>query len=233
MKAIRKASGRNGSSPLARGTHGRGSAGPAPRRFIPARAGNTSAGESPGGTAPVHPRSRGEHARATCTGVRRPGSSPLARGTRAGRRREHRAARFIPARAGNTPAAAGTPPAAAVHPRSRGEHQIQGLTPFQRSGSSPLARGTPRVSSPETCHPRFIPARAGNTRPHAPPVPAAPVHPRSRGEHGHSAPLSADADGSSPLARGTLSRPLRDLGCGRFIPARAGNTVWPRSALQG
>ena len=92
-----------GSSPLARGTHITRPGRSLPRRFIPARAGNTPRTRSSSPTAPVHPRSRGEHAclrqhtterqghprsrgehsrtaawmSTTC------GSSPLARGTRA------------------------------------------------------------------------------------------------------------------------------------------------------
>ena len=70
-----------GSSPLARGTHRRRHRAARPRRFIPARAGNT---EWPGrhrASPAVHPRSRGEH---PGSGVRShlvDGSSPLARGT--------------------------------------------------------------------------------------------------------------------------------------------------------
>ena len=154
------------------------------------------------------------------------GSSPLARGTRISndRRRTRRT----------------------VHPRSRGEHTERDLDKASRTGSSPLARGTRLVAVHRIAGRRFIPARAGNTVRAAFRQPLASVHPRSRGEHAHraapderrvgSSPLArgtrtrsavakVNAFGSSPLARGTLLRHRRPLRRGRFIPARAGNTV--------
>ena len=50
-----------GSSPLARGTPLAELAGPAPLRFIPARAGNTRRRSPMSMRKSVHPRSRGEH----------------------------------------------------------------------------------------------------------------------------------------------------------------------------
>ena len=111
-----------GSSPLARGR-------PAPcapkrgcGRIIPARAGSTSSGIPSPGSARDHPRSRGVDPPARCAGAARrdhprsrgvdpmyphepplvPGSSPLARGRRGGRRRACAVFRIIPARAGST-----------------------------------------------------------------------------------------------------------------------------------
>ena len=136
-----------GSSPLARGTRS------VPRsllrsgRFIPARAGNTSAPCSAPPAPPVHPRSRGEHKTDAARIAQDIGSSPLARGTQLARVHVPAVARFIPARAGNTTCPSGHRPASTVHPRSRGEH---GRRIFQRGrdfGSSPLARGTPSQNS--------------------------------------------------------------------------------------
>ena len=69
----------DGSSPLARGTHGQCVSGYIFLRFIPACAGNSVFGVVPKSAGAVHPRLRGElesddtkHAK---------GSSPLARGT--------------------------------------------------------------------------------------------------------------------------------------------------------
>ena len=162
---------------------------PAPRlerqRFIPARAGNTMFAMT------VHPRAGGEHGSSpnTAYSTDRPpvctGSSPRGRGTHA------HAARFIPARAGNTctspsggsfwrfiPARAGNtcrPRRAprAVHPRAGGEHSCHsGGYATQQTPVHPRAGGEHR----------FIPARAGNTAGMAHVV-ARPVHPRAGGEH--------------------------------------------------
>ena len=153
----------DGSSPLARGTLCGFRDALHDRRFIPARAGNTLSRSAIRRSAPVHPRSRGEH-----TGVVTPwqcpcGSSPLARGTRIEPVAPADRRRFIPARAGNTPDAPPAPPPPAVHPRSRGEHAGCLLMGYGADGSSPLARGTPMDVISGNARTRFIPARAGNT----------------------------------------------------------------------
>ena len=175
-----------------------------------------SAGSSP-------PR-RGEHVCIPSVRRRSAGSSPLARGTRRrlivsgshtrfipARAGNHAAGavaargrrRFIPARAGNTRVVCATDWAIAVHPRSRGEHEVEGDTQHHGVGSSPLARGTRGRGRHATPWRRFIPARAGNTDT-AQTIPnITAVHPRSRGEHSP-APRPRRPDvGSSPLARGT------------------------------
>ena len=161
------------------------------------------------GDSPVHPRSRGEHDTTLPPSTLRDGSSPLARGTQLRRAWHRLPERFIPARAGNTHSCPAPRPDSPVHPRSRGEHVVQGL------GHGGLIR--------------FIPARAGNTTPPSPPPPSATVHPRSRGEHFRMVLLLNAPSGSSPLARGT--RPVGPRGGrgARFIPARAGNTLSSRS----
>ena len=98
------------------------------------------------------------------------------------------------------------------------------------SGSSPLARGTLLPAPASRPLGRFIPARAGNTRPRQPSPPPAPVHPRSRGEHSGAATMAGSRIGSSPLARGTPARSRRVGIARRFIPARAGNTRRRRRA---
>ena len=174
-------------------------------RFIPARAGNTSARRARQCASAVHPRSRGEHPPVRTAKIDSIGSSPLARGTRSGRPRE--------------------PPRRAVHPRSRGEHSIILRTPSGDTGSSPLARGTLAVSLPLELKVRFIPARAGNTAASFCARSTRPVHPRSRGEHVSVYARVTILTGSSPLARGTLEQRLVGTGGHRFIPARAGNTL--------
>ena len=136
--------------------------------------------------------------------------------------------RFIPARAGNTRAATSPRAACTVHPRSRGEHEAAARVGQGVGGSSPLARGTRWRRPARQRWSRFIPARAGNTRSSTPSSPSRPVHPRSRGEHAGAARAAGGGTGSSPLARGTQFRSL-DFGFdSRFIPARAGNTSWPK-----
>ena len=193
-----------GSSPLARGTRTGDGRIPLGIRFIPARAGNTRKNSATIRATTVHPRSRGEHNMPVVLRVPLSGSSPLARGTR----------RYRPTVERLT----------AVHPRSRGEHVPAAASPPCRSGSSPLARGTHRDPHQPPRRGRFIPARAGNTCP--PPLPrrAVAVHPRSRGEHCVETSRTSASAGSSPLARGTLERPVRAACLSRFIPARAGNT---------
>ena len=218
-----------GSSPLARGTRRVSVAWHVCLRFIPARAGNTTA-TGPSTCSPtVHPRSRGEHEARTLGEARVTGSSPLARGTRTSCPTPRSRTGFIPARAGNTlgvPRADGHQP---VHPRSRGEHRLRGVLDSLLPGSSPLARGTPRRDRARLGPARFIPARAGNTS-HVPArEPHPPVHPRSRGEHFEKSCRAGDMGGSSPLARGTRLRPRRLSDLQRFIPARAGNTRRSRS----
>ena len=214
----------HGSSPLARGTHERMFRAMPARRFIPARAGNTTQRSARPPEKPVHPRSRGEHALHRVGSVDRDGSSPLARGTRRGREHFGDAHRFIPARAGNT--APGTPygRGRSVHPRSRGEHRPDAGAGAGNVGSSPLARGTHVSERRDGVWQRFIPARAGNTYLRRRRFRSRTVHPRSRGEHITLDAAPEGTTGSSPLARGTPASGFGLDGPRRFIPARAGNT---------
>ena len=111
-----------GSSPRARGTRRRPSYASAPRRFIPACAGNTPGEAVDIVRPPVHPRVRGEHIApaiaATC---------PM---------------RFIPACAGNTAVIFMPLTFLTVHPRVRGEHARVSAALRRIAGSSPRARGT-------------------------------------------------------------------------------------------
>ena len=172
-----------GSSPLARGTRSSAGGRRPPRRFIPARAGNTDPAPLPSGDAGVHPRSRGEHNPSIVGSFPLYGSSPLARGTRGSSTTGALDRRFIPARAGNTRGSSIRGALPAVHPRSRGEHAGVRRPVLRLSGSSPLARGTHRLPEGGREDPRFIPARAGNTRGGRRGRRRCPVHPRSRGEH--------------------------------------------------
>ena len=133
-----------GSSPLARGLPvcdpGAGDQG----RIIPARAGFTVVGCSAHSGLPDHPRSRGVYICADGRGKKATGSSPLARGLRAWRRRRVGTGRD--------------------HPRSRGVYHPDSTYALADLGSSPLARGLHtqvRLVAPGG---GIIPARAGFTR---------------------------------------------------------------------
>ena len=91
-----------GLSPLARGTHILQNTRLISTRFIPAGAGNTYIRAKNKATATVYPRWRGEHIYQNISFYSHGGLSPLARGTRIKHGLTRRAARFIPAGAGNT-----------------------------------------------------------------------------------------------------------------------------------
>ncbi len=131
-----------GLSPLTRGTlHGFGFLFDG-RRFIPAGAGNTYIRAKNKATATVYPRWRGEHIYQNISFYSHGGLSPLARGTRIKHGLTRRAARFIPAGAGNTIEIVFGIYSEAVYPRWRGEHNEYWSSILMRRGLSPLARGT-------------------------------------------------------------------------------------------
>ena len=153
----------SGSSPLARGTLKANRADLLAKRFIPARAGNTTTPATQWGWDSVHPRSRGEHTWEIMSAAASSGSSPLARGTPLRDLPSRSCVRFIPARAGNTRWVSSSVLPRPVHPRSRGEHMNTTPQAIKSAGSSPLARGTP-LSITQLSR-------------------VTAVHPRSRGEH--------------------------------------------------
>ena len=193
-----------GSSPLARGTRPpKPSVARAPR-LIPARAGNTSNLIGPRKPVTAHPRSRGEHCVRPVGRLQGCGSSPLARGTLPAEVWTLGGVRLIPARAGNTHPYQGGGLFVSAHPRSRGEHRRRRRAGAPGGGSSPLARGTPAITTAFTGV--FL------------------AHPRSRGEHPSTISAAGVPAGSSPLARGTQDLKERYAVPERLIPARAGNT---------
>ena len=196
-----------GSSPRGRGTHDTLETVDDPPRFIPARAGNTPPKPPFPDRRSVHPRAGGEHAWSCERLAALTGSSPRGRGTHTGTAGHHRARRFIPARAGNTGSRMPGWRWSTVHPRAGGEHRISGNRAGSMSGSSPRGRGTHADGLAGQRERRFIPARAGNTRPRAPSRSPPPVHPRAGGEHSRRLQRSITR-GSSPRGRGTHSHPV-------------------------
>ena len=203
--------GRAGSSPRGRGTHELGTATGSPRRFIPARAGNTPPGRGYPTRTPVHPRAGGEHSDIADCGRSGDGSSPRGRGTRGLLRYRASGGRFIPARAGNTRGRTIARRCASVHPRAGGEHTCAPSSSNFEIGSSPRGRGTQIVSSAPGPLSRFIPARAGNTTTSLRGASSPTVHPRAGGEHPLSSRLARYVSGSSPRGRGTLFSQPFDL----------------------
>ena len=159
---------------------------------------------------PVHPRGRGEH------------------GWQPDRRRGEQ--RFIPAGAGNTGLSQRMVSSDAVHPRGRGEHTTGATVVSISAGSSPRARGTPVRHRQHHHRRRFIPAGAGNTDLDCTACALPSVHPRGRGEHQTTVPLTVPYDGSSPRARGTPLVAVKNQRRARFIPAGAGNTALVHSS---
>ena len=132
-----------GSSPLARGTHGFPAEPAGVEGLIPARAGNTHDRVRADLRFGAHPRSRGEHLPSVTEQKLHRGSSPLARGTLEDLFMVDGLDGLIPARAGNTVESGKKSTGNGAHPRSRGEHFVDGVQVNDYSGSSPLARGTP------------------------------------------------------------------------------------------
>ena len=167
---------------------------------------------------------RGEHGSYGAVCDRYGGSSPHARGTRACLNRRSWQAGIIPACAGNT-----TKPKAMMagiwdHPRMRGEHSVRPVPVVAGAGSSPHARGTPKVSYMIHTPNGIIPACAGNTAGICPVPKAMRDHPRMRGEHVKVVYCPHRQMGSSPHARGTPEIMAGSSRTNGIIPACAGNT---------
>ena len=158
------------------------------------------------------------------------GSSPLARGLRAIRESTGWLFGIIPARAGFTPLRSGRPTTRTDHPRSRGVYPDTRLTRRRGRGSSPLARGLPRLLQERDHLLRIIPARAGFTPGDHGLHRSLKDHPRSRGVYRSRRPGSRSRAGSSPLARGLRSAAAAVAFALGIIPARAGFTTIRRSA---
>ena len=151
----------------------------------------------------VYPRWRGEHIYQNISFYSHGGLSPLARGTRIKHGLTRRAARFIPAGAGNTRLQHWIWKRGAVYPRWRGEHHKETILRFVQVGLSPLARGTLLQCQQSFPDCRFIPAGAGNTIEIVFGIYSEAVYPRWRGEHNEYWSSILMRRGLSPLARGT------------------------------
>ena len=178
-------------------------------RIIPARAGFTYKPSQLRYIDADHPRSRGVYDEAIPDSYDGCGSSPLARGLRVWKIGPKNSEGIIPARAGFTIACRVRHPARPDHPRSRGVYNWDPAPVVCENGSSPLARGLPRMAPRCFETSGIIPARAGFTTQEHARQPSAWDHPRSRGVY------LEEVEGVGDDAR--------------IIPARAGFTAGVRS----
>ena len=198
--------GKKGSSPLARGLRKLIRDADGTVRIIPARAGFTDPVLHRRAREWDHPRSRGVYPRVAAIQARMAGSSPLARGLRDSPRARFRFGRIIPARAGFTVLSGDGPVRVWDHPRSRGVYEVWRPSQTVPKGSSSLARGLPEAAINENGDIRIIPARAGFTSTRLDHRTRPTDHPRSRGVYITRGCPRGLFPGSSPLARGLLSR---------------------------
>ena len=196
-----------GSSPHTRGAHPPAVRRRPHRRIIPAYAGSTRRGSSPGRSSTDHPRIRGEHHARRRVDVAGEGSSPHTRGARRQEEIEARHVRIIPAYAGSTEPAPHPSATRPDHPRIRGEHsEWEEMLSFELG---------------------IIPAYAGSTNCAPKPTVKSRDHPRIRGEHRSISKHRQVAEGSSPHTRGALCAQPRIPRNLRIIPAYAGSTRGP------
>ena len=222
--ACRALSADGGSSPLARGLQDTCHAAHKSPRIIPARAGFTSSLTICWGSGKDHPRSRGVYPFRIAFRTSGLGSSPLARGLPHAHEEIIITRRIIPARAGFTIIRVSSGSPFGDHPRSRGVYPASSSKLPHVVGSSPLARGLPRIMLSEVIAEGIIPARAGFTGRDGELCLGARDHPRSRGVYWKFSPTQPPTGGSSPLARGLRMTAGLLAGVGGIIPARAGFT---------
>ena len=157
-----------------------------------------------------HPRSCGEHWAVLLAVDAFEGSSPLVRGAPTERLVRALCLGIIPARAGSTAMIFRRFYCCWDHPRSCGEHMVNGALKYKGEGSSPLVRGALLQQIAIDGVARIIPARAGSTPPYRTCRRLTRDHPRSCGEHCRFPSAAGSCQGSSPLVRGARMR--------KFIP---------------
>ncbi len=194
------------------------------RRFIPACTGTTPCIPSLARYTPVHPRMHGDHWNWSSLIMNGFGSSPHARGPLVVSATNICSARFIPACTGTTSADSSPHSPSSVHPRMHGDHCLRCHYRTLLHGSSPHARGPPRVRRRAGPRVRFIPACTGTTSSRTDVNAILSVHPRMHGDHAGDAYGAGERGGSSPHARGPRGAWLPLSSLRRFIPACTGTT---------
>ena len=172
-----------GSSPRARGARRGDAVLGGERGIIPACAGSTLPVHRATSTPGDHPRVRGEHGNANPLETGRQGSSPRARGAQPPPLGDGHGLGIIPACAGSTSSRPCRSSWRRDHPRVRGEHPTATPSMTGTWGSSPRARGAPRMPAEPVVDEGIIPACAGSTTPGRQPGRPGWDHPRVRGEH--------------------------------------------------
>ena len=215
---------RIGSPPLARGTVRLVCTLCARSGITPACAGNSKALALCARITGDHPRLRGEQQSRDLSVPQIRGSPPLARGTA-------RILRKLYGPRGITPACAGNSGIYGVfygdfwdHPRLRGEQRTKSPSRSVSVISPPLARGTAQDQHSDWEYRGITPACAGNRCGQRICPQSARDHPRLRGEQTFSNIEQQSAEGSPPLARGTVAAAWPVPPCQRITPACAGNS---------
>ena len=191
-----------GTSPRVRGKLQIPGSGLHSHRYIPARAGEATGGNSRTTPAWVHPRACGgsEHEIGGHVGLL--GTSPRVRGKPDLGMRVSAKLRYIPARAGEAFAKSRTATLQRVHPRACGGSLQLPEELFGVVGTSPRVRGKPLEAADRRALERYIPARAGEARTPAACARSRAVHPRACGGSPSVACVSASRAGTSPRVRG-------------------------------
>ena len=171
-----------------------------------------------------HPRVRGENSIKSCVTSVTLGTSPRARGKRILHLFNLTPSRNIPACAGKTTSSGNPHPGDSEHPRVRGENWWQPTDDGGEVGTSPRARGKHDYDVAAIAEERNIPACAGKTGFPSIPKGLNQEHPRVRGENTSTPNLRKSQRGTSPRARGKLTRICHCDAPGRNIPACAGKT---------
>ena len=192
-----------GSSPRVRGTQPIAALEHAPRRIIPACAGNATTPARSRRRSSDHPRVCGERASDRFARDRSAGSSPRVRGTHSRSVGIARPNRIIPACAGNAVARLGGAWRWADHPRVCGERGPGANCFVLLRGSSPRVRGTRPLELSRLHRVRIIPACAGNARDRRGRTEQRADHPRVCGERKIDVEGYELDVGSSPRVRGT------------------------------
>ena len=225
LVATRAPDRRLGSSPRMRGKRCKYWVPQAPRRIIPAHAGQTDRPTDRIARRRDHPRACGANLFQDSHRRRGRGSSPRMRGKQTVGGSAYDAKRIIPAHAGQTNldmlhSVNSTPD----HPRACGANRPLAGQSATKIGSSPRMRGKrpdPRCICPRT---RIIPAHAGQTPISGLRTTSTSDHPRACGANTAFAPSPGAYDGSSPRMRGKPTVYEQSTAHRRIIPAHAGQT---------